>query len=177
MTNSSSIPWGIAYEQNTTSRNGSVREIAKAQMMQESQETTLLVSRVVEGFKIERHPVHDGLKFASLLEAKLYVDKKIHNAPDRKATAEELARFFTPEELDQLIEDTTGETTATRGVVSKLLKDREMGTEYWSIMNYTSLETFTQSAKKILGDETEIEGRYLAEADWESIYEEFKGMK
>ncbi|WP_406379016.1 hypothetical protein [Streptomyces sp. NBC_00197] len=129
-------------------------------------------------FKTEKHPKHNGRRFDSWEAARAYAfENGLLKRDGEKLTAEQLAKKYTLADIERMTEEMTGESGATRAVIRALYGDKNMGTEYWEVMTYTTLETFTQSAKLILGDATEIDGQHLEDADWSSIYEEFKGKK
>lgn len=129
-------------------------------------------------FQTVKHPVHNGVRFDSFDSAQKYAfDNGLLRVKEKNVTAESIARTHTREGIERITEEMTGESAATRGVIRALLSDREMGSEWWEAMTYTSLEAFIESATSKLGDATEIEGAHLRDADWPSIYEEFKGMK
>jgi hypothetical protein len=131
-----------------------------------------------EDFKSENHPKHNGRRFESWEDAQAYAfENGLLKRGGQKPTAEQLAKTHTLAEIERITDEMTGESGSTRAVIRALYGDKDMGTEYWEVMTYTSLEAFTHSAKSILGDATEISGRHLDGADWPAIYEEFKGKK
>lgn len=67
---------------------------------------------------------------------------------------------------------------STNHVFRNLSKDHpEKGmTQVWEVMPYDSLEIFTDSAQRWLRDRSELGYKTLETANWQEVYDYFKGM-
>lgn len=68
-----------------------------------------------------------------------------------------------------------GDGRATKAVAHNLLdKDAAFRTPVYERLVYTDLESFTASAKRWLGDKSELSRKTIDCADWEKVYQECK---
>lgn len=119
------------------------------------------------GEKSEKHSEFHGLEFQNGNEALAFAISE----GLLKVIVEKREKTF--DELDQEIEELTGETPATRAVISKLNSDRSPMRAFHESVTKSSMPAFKEDAIRLLGDETEILQWQLDEADWVYIYREF----
>jgi hypothetical protein len=71
-----------------------------------------------------------------------------------------------------------GDGRATRAVFRNLDKETPYRYHAWEshLSHDTSLEEFTSSAKRYLGDQSELSTDTIENADWQKVYDYFKSQ-
>ncbi len=68
------------------------------------------------------------------------------------------------------------EEEANRAVARALFTEVSMWSYLWQQVPMVNEEVFTRHAKVVLGDQTEIEGDALRNANWPELYKDFKKL-